>query len=80
MLAYLAARLPDSAQQRWYFDHGTKGLDAMYGRTQQRVDSLFRARNWPASLFFSQVVEGADHREEDWNRRLHVPLTFLLTH
>ncbi len=78
-LEYLKDHLPDPATHRIYFDHGTQGLDRTYPPYQQRVDQLMRARGYnQGSQWMTRQFEGADHRSEDWHKRLHVPLEFLM--
>lgn len=77
-VAYLRAHAPAPAGHRVYFDHGTATLDAMYAPTQQRVDSLFRARGYTEADFHSLVSPGAAHTEAAWAARLDRPMTFLL--
>jgi len=76
---WLAAHLPDPGTHRFYFDHGTRTLDAAYAPYQSRMDAAMRkggyidGRNWK-----SRVFDGADHSEKSWHARLDVPLQFLL--
>ena len=62
---------------KWYFDHGTKGLDQHYGKWQMQVDELLKI-NVDEKDWLSKKYEGHDHNEKSWNERLHVPLTFML--
>ena len=77
-VAYLKTHAPAAADHRIYFDHGTATLDAMYARTQERVDRLFRARGYTVRNFRSQVFPGAAHTEDAWAARLDEPMRFLL--
>jgi enterochelin esterase-like enzyme len=76
---YLKKHLPRPQNHRIYFDHGTDNLDALYGIWQKKVDRLMRrkcfkkGKNWESLVF-----EGESHTEIAWNKRLHVPLQFLL--
>lgn len=76
---YLQHKLPDPATHRIYFDYGTKGLDAAYEPYQLRVDKLMeqagysRGKNWTTIRF-----DNADHNEQSWRERIHIPLQFIL--
>jgi enterochelin esterase-like enzyme len=75
---YLIHHLPPPATHRMYFDHGTAGLDSLYGPYQGWVDRTMRAAGYDATTWMTRVWPGADHTESAWQRRLSVPLTFLL--
>lgn len=76
---YFAAHLPAAAAHRWYFDHGTRTLDADYGPDQVRMDAALRRAGYAeGTQWVSRVFAGADHSEASWSRRLDVPLRFLL--
>ena len=72
----MKAHLPEGC--RVYMDHGTKGLDSMYGPWQEKMDAVFREAGWDASRYESLVFEGHDHNEDCWAQRLEHPLRFLL--
>jgi len=78
MLSYLEANLPSPQNHRIYFDHGSEGLDAMYGDIQFKVDELMRAKGYDETNWVSRIFPGADHTPIDWGERLHLPITFLL--
>lgn len=75
----MAARLPDPATHRLYFDYGTLTLDAAYEPFQRRFDAhlaaagYVRGRNWVTLKF-----DGAAHHEPAWRARVDGPLEFLL--
>ncbi|MCX7003219.1 MAG: alpha/beta hydrolase-fold protein, partial [bacterium] len=46
MIDYLRSALPDPANHKIYFDHGTETLDASYAQFQQRVDAVVRAAGY----------------------------------
>jgi enterochelin esterase-like enzyme len=75
---YLSGHLPSPGDHRLYMDHGTAGLDAMYGPAQTFIDQILRDRGYTSSDWSSQVFEGATHDEVNWSRRLAIPLQFLL--
>ena len=61
-----------------YMDHGTKGLDAIYGVHQTVVNDIGRELGYDAAHWQSRVFEGAGHTEVDWAARVEIPLSFLL--
>jgi len=75
---YLGENLPDPGTHKLYFDYGTETLDAMYEPFQQQVDSVMRAAGYTDKNWKTLKFEGADHSENAWKERLHIPLTFLL--
>ncbi len=75
---YLSGHLPAPGEHRLYMDHGTAGLDALYGPAQTFIDQIVRDRGYGSSDWTSQVFEGATHDEINWSRRLAIPLQFLL--
>lgn len=76
-LDYMAAHLPDPATHKLYFDHGTATLDALYPPLQQQADRVLARRGYGAGDLLSLRFQGAEHNEDAWKARLHVPLTFL---
>jgi predicted alpha/beta superfamily hydrolase len=75
---YMAKNLPKPKKNKFYFDYGSIGLDAMYGKYQKNIDQLmplqgYDAKNWQ-TLFF----ENTDHSEKAWAKRLATPLLFLM--
>lgn len=74
----IARGLPDPASHRLYFDRGDETLDQFYAFFQSRIDTVVTARGWTPDRFRSLVFPSAEHNEVSWNRRLDVPLTFLL--
>jgi predicted alpha/beta superfamily hydrolase len=75
---YLQGHLPRANTHRIYMDHGTSGLDAIYGIHQAVVDEIARERGYDAAHWQSRIFEGAGHTELDWAARVEIPLTFLL--
>jgi enterochelin esterase-like enzyme len=75
---YLNRKLPSPQGHRLYQDHGDQGLDAMYAPYQQFVDQIVRDAGYTQANYLSKVYAGDDHNEKAWNRRLDVPLVFLL--
>ena len=78
-LEYIKENLPDPANHKIYFDHGTEGLDAEYEPFQQIADAAMLARGYEKGKnWITLKAEGAKHHEDDWHARLHIPLEFLL--
>jgi predicted alpha/beta superfamily hydrolase len=79
MKEYLEQNLPEAGQHRIYFDFGTAGLDEYYEIHQEKIDEVMmskgynRGKDWVTLKF-----DGEDHNELSWNRRLHIPVEFLL--
>jgi predicted alpha/beta superfamily hydrolase len=75
----MARRLPDPTSHRLYFDYGTETLDAAYEPFQRRMDEHLQhagyteGHNWITCKF-----DGAEHSENSWRERVHIPLEFLL--
>ncbi|MDE2081064.1 MAG: esterase family protein [Burkholderiales bacterium] len=78
VFGYLRDHAPDPATHRLYMDHGTAGLDALYGVHQRFADLLLRERGYGDAQYSSRVFQGADHTEADWAARVGQPLRFLL--
>jgi len=75
---YMEAQVPDSKAHKLYFDYGTQTLDEWYPRYASKVDSIFAENGYTSENFRNLKFEGANHSENSWNKRLDVPLTFLL--
>lgn len=75
---YLQAHLPTANTRRFYMDHGTTGLDAIYGIHQAIVDEIGRELGYDSEHWQSRIFEGTGHTETDWAARVEVPLAFLL--
>lgn len=78
-LNYLEQNTPNAKTHRIYFDYGTKDLDAQYEPYQLKADSIFMANGYLKDLNYQSLkFEGASHSEQDWRRRLNIPLEFIL--
>ncbi len=75
---YLQRHLPAPGAHRLYMDHGTVGLDAVYGTYQVFVDGIFQEKGYTPALWQSRVFVGQGHDERDWSARVDIPLVFLL--
>jgi predicted alpha/beta superfamily hydrolase len=79
VISYLESHLPDPSTHKFYFDHGTKTLDAEYGPYQRRMDDGMRAAGYESGKnWITRIYEGADHSERSWSKRVDIPLEFLL--
>ncbi len=69
-------RVPDGA--RYWFDYGSRGLDADYGPSHDAVRAWLLGQGRVEGRDFAiRRYEGADHNETAWRARLDDPLTFL---
>ena len=75
---YLSKNLPTPGKHKIYFDYGTETLDAMYEPLQLRVDEVMKQRGYDATNWTTRKFEGEEHSENSWQKRLHIPLQFLL--
>jgi len=75
---YLENKLPDPSSHKLYFDHGSETLDAMYKPYQLRADSIILRRGYQPKNWITREFAGEDHSEKAWNRRLDIPIKFLL--
>jgi enterochelin esterase-like enzyme len=79
MRVWLRDRLPRPGNHRFYFDHGTEGLDALYQSHQVKVDALMRSLGYRHHVdWTTRRFAGAAHNEQAWRERLDVPLRFVL--
>jgi enterochelin esterase-like enzyme len=77
-ISYLKTNLPDPKTHKIYFDYGDQTLDAMYPPLQQKVDEIMKTWGFTNKNWITRYYPGDDHSEKSWNRRLYVPLQFLL--
>lgn len=76
--SYLDKHLPNPQNHRIYFDFGTETLDAFYEPYQIKIDSILIKQGYDEQNWKTMKFEGADHSERAWNKRLALPLQFLL--
>ncbi len=76
---YLLEKLPEPHAHKFYFDYGTETLDQYYEPHQLRVDSVMIAKDYDNRFWKTAKFPGADHSEKSWAKRLHIPLTFVLS-
>lgn len=75
---YMRANLPSPKTHKFYFDYGTETLDKFYPKYASRVNRIFKDKGYDASNFRNLKFTGEGHTEISWQKRLDVPLTFLL--
>ncbi|MEO0895628.1 MAG: alpha/beta hydrolase-fold protein [Bacteroidota bacterium] len=76
--SYLENNLPDPKSHKIYFDYGTETLDAMYPAHQKKVDNIMEEKGYVEENWKTLVFEGENHSENAWQRRLHIPLEFIM--
>ncbi len=74
----LADALPPAGDRKIYFDHGTLTLDHNYEPYQLRVNKIFADAGYDQDHFMYRKFEGHEHSEKWWQRRVAIPLVFLL--
>lgn len=77
-MQYMKGRLPSPKKHKIYFDLGTATLDAMYPPFQKQADEIMRAKGFSSKNWQTRVFEGEDHSERAWQKRLDIPLVFLM--
>ncbi|MBQ0075853.1 MAG: esterase family protein [Bacteroidales bacterium] len=77
-LTYLHERMPEANSRLIYFDCGNETADEAYLDMFGRIDSTILALGYDSVHYRHLFFPGAAHTETDWQRRLHIPLQFLL--
>ena len=75
---YVAANVPDAKSHKLYFDYGDQTLDRHYPKYASTVDSVYTNRGYSVANFRNLFFPGTDHSEKSWQKRIHIPLNFLL--
>ena len=75
---YMEVNFPIVETHKIYFDYGTETLDAHYPKYAPTVTQVLMLKGYSESNFKNLEFEGTDHSENSWNKRLDIPLTFLL--
>lgn len=75
---YMESEVPSPKNHKFYFDYGTKTLDKFYPKYAPRVNKIFKDKGYDQSNFKNLKFQGADHTEISWQKRLDIPITFLL--
>ena len=71
---------PQAGNHRIYFDRGTESYDSTYGPGQAHMDSIMKKNGFTRDLDWKSLVfEGESHTMAAWQKRLHIPLKFLLS-
>lgn len=78
ILKYMEANLPNPKNHHIYFDYGTETLDAFYPKYAPMVSKILTSKGYTELNFTNKMFKGTDHSENSWNKRLSIPLTFLL--
>lgn len=78
IFSYMADNLEEAGTQKFYFDYGNQTLDKHYPKFAPQVNTVFEAKNYSESDFKNLFFEGTDHSENSWNKRMDIPLIFLL--
>lgn len=76
---YAKNYLPSPNAHVFYFDYGTATLDAWYEQGQQLIDAMMRNAGYTDQHWITRKYDGANHSENAWKQRLHIPLTFILS-
>ena len=77
-IEYLVKNLPKPEDHKIYFDCGDQTLDALYPTIQKKVDQLMTKKGYKQNNWLTRYFPGENHSEEAWNKRLNIPLEFLL--
>ena len=75
---YMSMKLPDPKKHKLYFDYGDQTLDALYPPLQKKADQVIKAKGYTAKNWLTKYFPGENHSEKAWNKRLDIPLLFLL--
>lgn len=75
---YVEAKLPQARHHKLYFDYGNQTLDVHYPQYAPRLDDILAQKAYTDKDAKNIFFEGTDHSENSWNKRLDMPLTFLL--
>ncbi|MEZ4792540.1 MAG: alpha/beta hydrolase-fold protein [Gelidibacter sp.] len=75
---YMKKNVPSPKNHKFYFDYGTETLDKFYPKYASTVNKIFKDKGYTAENFKNLKFKGADHSELAWQKRLDIPLTFLL--
>ncbi|TNJ45206.1 alpha/beta hydrolase [Tamlana fucoidanivorans] len=78
ILNYMETHLPNPKTHRLYFDYGTETLDKHYLQYALQVENILKPNGYTKPQYENFKFQGADHTESAWNKRLHIPLTYLL--
>lgn len=77
-LNYLKNNLPNPKNHKIYFDTGDQTLDALYPEIQKKADAIMKEKGYDSKNWKTGYFPGESHTETSWNKRLYIPLEFLL--
>jgi predicted alpha/beta superfamily hydrolase len=75
---YMSKNLPDPKTHKLYFDYGDQTLDALYPALQAKADEVLKTKGYTSKNWMTRFFKGENHSEKAWNKRLNIPLQFLL--
>ncbi len=75
---YMYKNLPPPEGHKIYFDFGTETLDSLYEPLQNMADNVMANKGYTIDNWFTRKFPGADHSENAWRKRFHIPAIFLL--
>lgn len=75
---YMKEKVPSSKNHKFYFDYGTETMDKFYPKYAPIVNKIFKDKGYDSENFKNLKFKGAEHTEISWQKRLNIPLTFLL--
>lgn len=75
---YLENNIPPAGTNKFYFDFGTKTLDAFYEPYQIMIDKIMKNKGYTSVNWKTLKFEGENHSEKSWQKRFNIPVTFLL--
>ena len=75
---YLQQHIPSPKNHKIYFDHGTLTIDSYYKPHQIKIDEVMKNKGYTGKNWITKEFEGANHTENSWSKRLHIPFTFIL--
>ncbi len=78
IIHYLTNKLPNAKNHKIYFDCGDQTLDALYPSIQKQVDEVLKSKGFSEKSWMTKYYPGENHSEQAWNKRLDIPLLFLL--
>ncbi|MCG1037760.1 alpha/beta hydrolase [Polaribacter sargassicola] len=78
IFAYLESKISAINSHKMYFDYGNKTLDQFYPQYAPRVDAIFLDNGYTTENFKNLFFEGTDHSGLSWQKRIDIPLMFLL--
>ena len=78
IFSYVAKHIPNAESHKIYFDYGNKTLDQFYPQYASTVDSIYTNKGYTKKNYRNIFFPNTNHSERSWQKRVDVPLTFLL--